>query len=312
MANDDLQSQQFIREVDEEFRRAQLKSIWLRFAPLIVIVCILVVAITAGYRGWVWWQARQASQLGDRFVSALGKIESGDRAGGEADLQTLAKEGNAGYSALARLRLAGEKAAAGDKAAAMTAYDAIADDGSLSDSLRGPARIRAALLALDTGDLAGASERAKPLDEGGNPWRHAAREILGSAAYQRGELQPARDVFTQIQQDAETPPDLWIRSNMMVSLIDGQLAAPGTATPAGAASPQAPAPAQAGQPATLPVPESPAVAEPLDAAPAAPTDAETPPAAPSPAAPAAGPQPSPAAPSADSAAPGSQPVIPPQ
>ena len=62
MATEDRQSEQFIREVDEELRRAQLKAIWDRFAPLIVGVCVLVVLVTAGYRGWIWWQAREAAQ----------------------------------------------------------------------------------------------------------------------------------------------------------------------------------------------------------------------------------------------------------
>ncbi len=86
------------------------------------------------------------------------------------------------------------------------------------------ARIRAALLALDMGDKAGAISRAAPLDEAGNPWRHEAREVLGVAAYASGDLQKARDYFTEIQQDAQTPADIWQRAIAMISLIDGQIA----------------------------------------------------------------------------------------
>ena len=116
MANDERQSETFIREVDEELRRDQLKSLWKRFAPLIIGVCVLIVAVTAGYRGWMWWEERQAAQAGDRFMAALTEIESGDRAKGEAELAAIAAESGAGYSALARLRLAGEKAGGGRQA----------------------------------------------------------------------------------------------------------------------------------------------------------------------------------------------------
>jgi len=201
MANDERQSEQFIREVDEELRRAQLKALWDRFAPLIIGVCILIVAITAGYRGWIWWQERKAAQAGDRFMAALTEVESGDRAKGEAELSAIAADSGSGYAALARLRLAGGKAAAGDKAAALAAYDAVTNDNSLPLPLRDVGRIRAALLALDTGDLKGARERAEPLNVPGNSWRHAAREVIGTAAYQAGDLQAARDAFTQIQRD---------------------------------------------------------------------------------------------------------------
>ena len=114
--------------------------------------------------------------------------------------------------------------------------------------LRDLGRIRAALLALDTGDLAGAKERAQPLNNAGNPWRYAAREAIGTADYQAGDLQAARDAFTGIQQDAETPQDLWVDLGLMVSLIDSQLAAPETKPSGDAAKPAANAPAGATKP----------------------------------------------------------------
>ena len=205
MANDERQSDTFIREVDEELRRDQLKLIWKRFAPLIIGVCVLIVVVTAGYSGWTWWQDRKASQAGDRFMEALAKIEGGDRAAGETELASIASDSDAGYSALARLRLAGEKAVAGAKKEALDAYDAVAADNSVPQPLRDLARIRAAILALDTGDVAGAKERATPLNVAGNAWRHAAREVIGTANYQAGDLQGARDAFAEVQQDAQTP-----------------------------------------------------------------------------------------------------------
>lgn len=258
MANDERQSDTFIREVDEELRRDQLKGLWKRFAPLIIGVCVLIVAVTAGYSGWTWWQERKASQAGDRFMEALTKIEGGDRAAGEAELASIAADSDAGYSALARLRLAGENAGAGAKKEALDTYDAVAADNSVPQPLRDLARIRAAILALDTGDVAGAKERATPLNTAGNAWRHAAREVIGTANYQAGDLQAARDAFAEVQQDAQTPQDLWTRSGLMMSLIDGQLAAPGTQ----------PAPAGGATPPAAPVPESAAPAPSPDSAPA--------------------------------------------
>jgi hypothetical protein len=319
MATEDRQSEQFIREVDEELRRAQLKAIWDRFAPLIIGVCVLVVLLTAGYRGWLWWQQRQAAQAGDRFIAAVEKLDT-DKAAAEAELEKIAEESRGGYRALARMRLAGEKAETGDKEAAIAGYDAVAADPGVSEAMRALARIRAGLLALDTGDFAGAVERAEPLVEPGNAWRNAAREILGLAAYREGDLQKARDLFTDIQQDAETPPELWVRSGMMVALIDGQLAAPGAEE--GTAPAQTPAPAEnqaapageAGTTDSLPVPteapvmspdasmETPAAENPASEAPASPgapaATSETP----------APPQ-TPAAPEAPAAAPATAPPV---
>jgi hypothetical protein len=245
MADDDRRSETFIREVDEELRRDQLKALWKRFAPLIIGVCVLVVAITAGYRGWIWWHERQAAQAGDRFLAAIEQIQSGKTAEGEAALQAIAAESGAGYASLARLRLAGEKAGEGKKDEALKDFDAIANDNAVSTPLRDIARIRAALLALDTGDLEGAKTRATPLIESGNPWRHMAREVVGTADYQEGDLKAARAAFQEIQEDAQTPPDLWLRSGLMIALIDGQLPEATTSPPADSSA----APAEGEQPA---------------------------------------------------------------
>jgi hypothetical protein len=210
-------------------------------------------------------------------MEALAKIEGSDRAAGEAELASIAADSDAGYSALARLRLAGEKAGAGAKKEALDAYDAVAADSSVPQPLRDLARIRAAILALDTGDVAGAKVRAIPLNAAGNAWRHAAREVIGTANYQAGDLQAARDAFAEVQQDAQTPQDLWMRSGLMISLIDGQLAAPGTAPAAGATPPAVP---------EAPAPEPAAPAPSPDAAPAPAPEAATPAPVPDAAAPA--------------------------
>lgn len=266
MANDDRQSQQFVREVDEELRRDQLKALWDRYAPYIIGVCLLVIAVTAGYRGWIWWQERQAAEAGDRFMAALESIESGDRAAGEAELAAIAEDGAAGYAALARLRLAGSKVAAGEKDQALADYDAIGADASVSASLRDVARLRAALIALDLGQFETARAQAEQLNDPANPWRHAAREVLGLVAYENNAFEEARTIFTEMQSDAETPPDLWVRSGLMLSLIEGQM-------PAGGAAAEAGAPEATTQEGASSAPETGSTALPIptDAAPVLPT-----------------------------------------
>jgi hypothetical protein len=251
MANEDRQSEQFIREVDEEYRRAQLKQVWDRFAPIIIGACVAVILVTAGYRGYLWWQAREAAREGDIYLTATEQLET-DAEAAKAALAQIADEASDGYALLARLRLAEANADAGDNAAAIAAFDALAADGGLDQPVRSLARIRSALLSLDSGDAEGAKTRAEPLVEAGNPWRHLAREIIGTADYQSGDLAGARESFLAIQDDAEAPADLRARSNLMVGLIDGQIAADAPASAAPADSPAAQAPDNAAGQTTSP------------------------------------------------------------
>ena len=224
--DDDRTSDTFIREVDEELRRDQLKALWDRFGLLLIAAAILVVAVTAGYRGWIWWQEREAARWGDQFVAALEAADAGEQARAEALLAEVAAEGTGGYPLLARLQLAAIQAEAGQTAAAIEIYDGIAAERSVEAVIRDLARLRGALLVLDEGDLDGAAERVEGLAVSGSPWRHAGREVLGTVAFQRGEYEEARERFAAIQQDAEAPREVRSRATLMVQLIDGMTERP--------------------------------------------------------------------------------------
>jgi hypothetical protein len=248
MAHDeDRTSDQFIREVNEELRREQLKALWNRFGIFIIAAAVLIVLVTGGYTGWVWWTERQAAQHGDLYLAALDAAEAGDRERADEMLGRLIEEGSGGYPVLARLTLAAAKVEAGEVSEAILLYDSIADDARLEAVVRDLARLRSAILALDQGDVEGATSRAEPLAVSGSPWRHSAREVLGTAAFREGRLGEAREQFLTVQQDAEAPQDLRGRASLMVALIDG-MGVEGAETPESAADDADEVGATGGQP----------------------------------------------------------------
>lgn len=221
MTNDDNQSDQFIREVDEELRREQLKSIWDRYGSYVIATCILIVAITAGYRGWGWWQDREAARQGDVFLEAVNAQARGEVSEADALFADLL-EGGRGYALLAKLQLAGALSEAGKSDEAIAAYDEIADTAGADEVTRDLAKLKAALLLLDAGDGTAAVSKVEGLAESGNPWRHAARDILGTIAYNQNRLDDARGYFQSIQSDVESPGSARGRAAIMLSLIDGK------------------------------------------------------------------------------------------
>jgi hypothetical protein len=220
---------------------------------------------------------------------------------------------------LARFRIASEKADTGDNAGAVADYDAIAARNDVPADVRNMARIRAALVLVDTASVADLTKRIGDLAGTGNPWRFNAREILALAAYRAGDFATAKMYFDQVNVDQEAPQDMRDRANVMLSLINPKLAAPTSpvsapsgATPAPAASapaaappaaPSTPAPSLSVAPpaSSAPGPTAPPAPS-LTVAPAAPAAEPSPPAAP---AAAASPTPAPAAPAPPAPAPAS-------
>ena len=121
---------------------------------------------------------------------------------------------------LARFRAAGERSLS-DPAAGAKAFDDLAGDATIDPNLRDLARIRAAIVLVDTATPDEIAKRVGALAEPGKPWRASARELLGLARYKAGDLKDASSYFEQITLDADTPEPLRQRAQIMIGLIRG-------------------------------------------------------------------------------------------
>ena len=249
------------REVDEDIRRDQLRKVWDRIAPYVIGAAILIVAATAGYRGWEYWQARQAESSGDRFIAAVQLSDEGRYDEAMAALEALVADGSGGYPMLARFRVATEKARSGDTEGAIAEFDVIAGSNAPQE-MRAMARLRAALLLLDAATPEDLEVRLRDLAAVGSPWRHTAREILGLAEFRSGDYVAAKAYFDEIAADQEASQGLRQRVALMLTLVNERLR-------------ETPAPAD-GASAPEPAPTADAVPEPATTGDAAPADgAET-------------------------------------
>lgn len=211
------------REVEDDLRREQLKSLWNRIGPFVLAAAVLIVVGTGGWRAWEWYSLKQAQAEGDRFVAALQLAEEGKTDEAITALQAVATDGKGGYPVLARFRIASEYAAAGKTDDAVAAFDAIAASGETPAVIQPLARLRAALLLLDSIDLAAMKARIEPLAATGAPWRHSAREILGLSAWRAGDYAAARGYFDEIAQDPEAPQMMRQRVALMQELIRAKI-----------------------------------------------------------------------------------------
>ncbi len=214
------------KEVDEDLRHEQLKKLWDRFGPFVIGLAILIVVATAGYRGWVFWQEKQAQATGDRYLAALKLSDQGKHDEAIAALKAIEANGSGEYPVLAGLRVASEMAATGKTTEAIAEYDAIATKNGIPDGVKALARLRAAALLVDTAPLADLEKRISDLASTGNVWRHNARELLGLDAWRVGDYQAARKYFDEINNDEASPADLRQRAQVMLSLIQARIGAP--------------------------------------------------------------------------------------
>lgn len=211
----------FFREVDQELRQDQAKAIWERYGTYIVGAAVAIVLVTAAWVGFDYWRTSRANASGDAYSQALDLARDGRTDEAKAALADLERDGYGSYPVLARLRTATLHAEAGDRAAAVEGFDAVAADGSVPQPVRDMARLRAGLLLVDDGEYGDVSSRVEALAVETNALRHSAREALALAAWKAGNVTDAATLFDQITDDQGAPQNIRRRAELMSELIRG-------------------------------------------------------------------------------------------
>lgn len=208
------------REIDEEVRRDKAAALWSKYGVVFVGLAVLAVLAVGGWQFWLYREQQASQQVGGRLEAALKSSRDGNGAEAETILGELAASAPAGYRQIARFRLAAE-AAKRDAAAGATAFDALANDGSVTQFYRDLARLRAGMLRVDLLPYAELRQALEPLATPQGAWRHSAREFLGIAALKANLFEDAGRWFDAIVTDPQSPAVLRQRTELYLALVRG-------------------------------------------------------------------------------------------
>ncbi len=195
-----MSNENIFNEIDEELRSDRMRALWRRFAPFVIGGAVAVVALVAVNEGWSWYTNSQSAAASEQLYTALDAAEAGDLAAAQAELDAVIANGSGGYPVLAEFRKAALLAEQGDAAAAIAAYDALANSQS-NQRLRELALLLAANILVDSGTVADVEARVATLATDDAPMRRVARELLGLAQYKAGDFAAAEANFEAVIND---------------------------------------------------------------------------------------------------------------
>jgi hypothetical protein len=219
-------------EVSAELRRDNMGAAWSKYgryiiatAVAIVVLVALVIAGTSYLRG----QEEAASQRYDALLETLVDLDTQAKI---APLETFVAAEDNGYGALARFTAAlahaeqsQNNAASAD--AAITSFDALADNSSLPDSLRDLAKLQSAIVLLDSqGSLQDIELRLDALLDDDNGLQPMARETMALAYMVNDKPLKARELFKAQIGDARVTSLSRERASIMLESLTGALTPP--------------------------------------------------------------------------------------
>lgn len=219
MAIKPVENEAFYREVDEELRREQLTTTWKRYGRWIVAAVVLFLVALAGF---LYWQDRKQERAGEHaemLSSAFDDIQAGKTKAVQPKLDQLADNGGAGYRAAALLTKADIALQDGNDAAALAAFQKVADDSDLPEPYRQLALVRRTAIEFDKIDPASVIQRLKPLAVAGNPWFGSAGEMVALAYLKQQKPQDAARIFAAMAKDPTLPETIRSRSVQMAGAL---------------------------------------------------------------------------------------------
>ena len=215
-----MKADEFVREVNEEMQRDRLLSLWRRYGVLVVALAVLLVVGTAGWVGWQAWRGRQLEADAARFATAETALKAGQAKAAAGQFAAIAGDGEP-QGALARLREADARFAAGDRAGALAALHSLAANADAPPMLKGLAAVLAAQHELATATPAALRVALEPQAVAGAPWAFLARELLALVDLRAGDVEAARRRLTDLGKEAGLPPDQQQRVEELLAAIGG-------------------------------------------------------------------------------------------
>lgn len=219
----------FVEEVEEQLRAERYASLAKRYLPWFGVALAALVIGWLGVWGYNVWRGHNIDTASVAYDKGLAALTAGDQTGAYTAFGAIAKDGPAGYRTLALIQQGDIRAMADKSVEAAALYDSaakVAPNGIFGDL----ARLRAALVLMDTAPYPLIKMRLDALIGDKKPFTLNAREALAMAKLQAGKAQAARGDLNALAFTLGVSPEMRTRLQNAIALIDsGQTQAAGTA-----------------------------------------------------------------------------------
>ena len=208
----------FVSEVQEELRKDDYNRWLKKYGPFLLAAIIAAIMATA-YLEWKKIQdANTARSMSVAYTAASEKAENGNNAGAIADYLALSETAPGGYAGLSLMRAAELEMSGGNIARAISLLDQAAAKFEMARHAQ-LAQIKAAYILAGEGRYDDVRIRVTPLAEKDQPYEFLARELLGFAAKETGDVAAAEEQFSYLERIPGVPESIQQRATQNLALM---------------------------------------------------------------------------------------------
>ena len=207
----------FVREVDENLRRDQLRDFFKAHGSWVIAAVILFLAASGGLIWWRQHQQQRAEAQVEEFAALFKDIGAGSSSQLPQKLDNLSQSGSKAVRASAIFARAALAIQQGDIKTAISTYKSAVADSGLPQPYRDAALIRQTALEFDQLQPQELITRLEPLAKPGEPWFGSAGEMTALALAKQGKRQEAGSLFAAIARDNTVPSSIRERATQLAA-----------------------------------------------------------------------------------------------
>ena len=214
-------------EVSADLRRDRMQTAWDTYGRYIIGAAVAIVVITAASIGFSGYSTSQDEAASGRYDAMRASLTDLDTEAQLAALTDFAAAEDNGYGVLARFSVAYIHVDNKNNDAALAAFDELADDGSVPDSMQNYAQLQGAIVAINSGaSLEDIEARLEDLMDADSGLMPLARETMALAYMRDDRLLEARELWLAQLADNKATGLTRERATIMLDKISTGLVSP--------------------------------------------------------------------------------------
>lgn len=212
-------SETFLREVDENLRRDQLRDFFKENGSWLIAAVAIFLAASGGIIWWKQYSIQRNEAQVEKLAQIYKDVGAGNTSQAPQQLSDLLDSGSKAVRASTQFASAAIALQKGDTKSAAATYTSLANDDGLPKPYRDAALIRQTALQFDQLQPQEVISRLAPLAKPGEPWFGSAGEMTALAMIKQGNNQQAAELFVAIARDQSVPEAIRSRAAQVASSL---------------------------------------------------------------------------------------------
>ena len=209
----------FLREVSEDVKNDQMKAIWKKYGPWIVLAVAAILTITVSYETIKAKRIEKSAELTETFAYAVSMQNQGRYKEALAIYGKIQDSGHDIYSDVAKLQISNIYFDQGNVLEALKILEEIVNNKKVNKELHDMSTVKLATYKLDTAPKEEVVAMLDPIANSNSSWANIAKEMLAMLYIREGDLAMAKNMYQGILDSDDADDDLRARVKDMLAAL---------------------------------------------------------------------------------------------